>query len=214
VAVMENLFLQTPSTTTLLGTVGILLALYIFFPRFDPQRKEPPGPKPLLLFGNSLQLDPKSPHIYINYIFILPLFQLSKKYGPVFTFHFGPKKVVVLAGYKTIKQALLNNDAFSERDILPIINDLKLTHGIVFANGDSWKEMRHFALTNLKVFGMGKKACEEKIIEESQHLIHVFNKKDGKQNWFVCEKTLKLKKKIVFNTTLPVNYAILTTIIY
>lgn len=55
--------------------------------------------------------------------------QLSKKYGPVFTVHLGPKKTVVLAGYKTIKQALLNVDAFSDKEILPIISDLKLTHG-------------------------------------------------------------------------------------
>nr|QQL94715.1 cytochrome P450 2k1c [Lateolabrax maculatus] len=121
---MENLFLELTSTTTVLGTVGILLALYVFFPSFDLQRKKPPGPRPLLWFGNLLQLDPKSPHT--------TLYELSKKYGPVFTFHFGPKKVVVLAGYKTIKQAMINQNAFSEREIFPIIKDLKLTHGKAF----------------------------------------------------------------------------------
>uniref|UniRef100_A0A3Q3FD73 Uncharacterized protein n=1 Tax=Kryptolebias marmoratus TaxID=37003 RepID=A0A3Q3FD73_KRYMA len=34
--------------------------------------------------------------------------QLSKTYGPVFQVYFGPKKVVVLAGYRTVKQALVN----------------------------------------------------------------------------------------------------------
>lgn len=44
--------------------------------------------------------------------------QLSKKYGSVFTVHFGPKKVVVLAGYKTVKQALVNQaETFGEKDI-------------------------------------------------------------------------------------------------
>lgn len=56
-------------------------------------------------------------------------FKLSKKYGPIFTVYFGPKKMVVLAGYKTIKQALINHDAFQGKEPLPIINDLKLTHG-------------------------------------------------------------------------------------
>ncbi|XP_070704106.1 cytochrome P450 2K1-like [Pempheris klunzingeri] len=181
---MESLFLQSPSTTTLLGTVGILLALYVFFCSFNHQKKEPPGPRPLLVFGNLLQLNPKSPHS--------TLCELYKKYGPVFTVHFGAKKVVVLAGYRTIKRALVNHNAFSEKDISPIINDLKLTHGIVFANGDSWKEMRHFALTNLKDFGMGKKVCEEKIIEESQHLMDVLKEKHGK----------------AFDTYQPVNYAV------
>lgn len=50
--------------------------------------------------------------------------QLSKTYGSVFKVHFGPKKVVVLAGYKTVKQALVNQaEEFGERDITPIFQD-------------------------------------------------------------------------------------------
>lgn len=56
---------------------------------------------------------------------------------------------------------------------------LKNSLGIVFASGDSWREMRHFALTNLKEFGMGKTAIEEKIIEESECLIEVLEEKKG-----------------------------------
>lgn len=52
--------------------------------------------------------------------------------------------------------------------------------GITWSNGDSWKEIRRFALLNLRDFGMGKKACEDKIIEECQHLIEVFKKFKGK----------------------------------
>ncbi|XP_041673056.1 cytochrome P450 2K1-like isoform X2 [Cheilinus undulatus] len=170
-AVMEDLLLQPPGTTTLLGTVSVLLVFFVFFSNFDCEKKEPPGPRPLPLIGNLLQLG-KSPHITLN--------KLSKKYGPVFTFNFGPQKMVVLAGHRTIREALVSSDAFAEREAVPIIHDLKLTDGIVFANGDSWKEMRHFALTNMRDFGMGRKACEEKIIEESQYLIDLFKDKNGK----------------------------------
>lgn len=44
--------------------------------------------------------------------------------------------------------------------------------------------MRRFALTNLRDFGMGKKACEDKITEECQHLIEVFKKFNGTNNQF------------------------------
>uniref|UniRef100_UPI0037E95DE6 cytochrome P450 2K1-like n=1 Tax=Semicossyphus pulcher TaxID=241346 RepID=UPI0037E95DE6 len=189
---MESLFLQSPSTTTVLGTFGVLLFFYVFFSSSDRHRKEPPGPRPLPVLGNLLLLA-KSSHITLN--------ELSKKYGQVFTFNFGPQKMVVLAGHKTIKEALVNSDAFSEKGTSPILNDLKLTDGIVFANGDSWREMRSFALTNMKDFGMGRKACEEKIMEESQRLIELFKEKDGK----------------AFDTAQPVNHAvsnIISSIVY
>ena len=58
------------------------------------------------------------------------LFQLSKKYGSVFTVYFGPKKVVVLSGYKTVKEALVGYaEEFGDREITPILKDANLGHG-------------------------------------------------------------------------------------
>uniref|UniRef100_A0A668A002 Cytochrome P450 2K1-like n=1 Tax=Myripristis murdjan TaxID=586833 RepID=A0A668A002_9TELE len=139
--------------TTFLGTVVFLLVFHLFSSSFSSQEKmkEPPGPKALPLLGNLLQMDLKRPYI--------TLCELSKKYGSVFTVYLGPNKVVVLAGYKTVKQALVNHaEEFGDRHISPIFYDLNNGHGILFANGESWKEMRRFALTNLRDFGMGKRS--------------------------------------------------------
>uniref|UniRef100_A0A8C4H0X1 Cytochrome P450 2K1 n=1 Tax=Dicentrarchus labrax TaxID=13489 RepID=A0A8C4H0X1_DICLA len=65
-------------------------------------------------------------------------------------------------------------------------------HWVLWSNGDSWKDMRRFALTNLRDFGMGKRACEDKIVEECDYLIEVFKKFKGKS----------------FDTTQPINYAV------
>uniref|UniRef100_A0A8C7NI23 Cytochrome P450 2K1-like n=1 Tax=Oncorhynchus mykiss TaxID=8022 RepID=A0A8C7NI23_ONCMY len=188
--------LQTSSTVTLLGTVLFLLVLYLRSSgsSSEEQGKEPPGPRPLPLLGNMLQLDLKKPYC--------TLCELSKKYGSVFTVHFGPTKVVILAGYKTVNQALVNHaEEFGDRGMLPVFYDFTNGHGILFANGESWTEMRRFALANLRDFGMGKKRIEEKILEESHYLIEVFENHKGK----------------AFDTSQPLNYAvsnIISNIVY
>nr|XP_046228712.1 cytochrome P450 2K1-like [Scatophagus argus] len=185
---MLDLFLQSSSSVSLLGALVVLLLVYIISSSsFSSQddRKEPPGPKPLPLLGNLLQLDLKKPYS--------TLMELSKKYGSVFTVYLGPKKVVVLAGYKTVKEALVNNaEEFGERDPVILAQENNQHHGVLWSNGDLWKEMRRFALTNLRDFGMGKKACEDKIIEECGYLLEVFQKFKGE----------------AFDTTQPMNYAV------
>ncbi|KAM9354927.1 cytochrome P450 2K1-like [Pholidichthys leucotaenia] len=162
-------------SASLMGALLILLIFYFILSSTFHSKKcgnEPPGPTPLPLLGNMLQLDMKNPSA--------TFLEFAKKYGSVFTVYLGPQKVVMLAGYKTVKEALVDYDEiFRGRDILQIIYELSEGKGITWSNGDSWKEMRRFAMTNLRDFGMGKKACEDKIIEESHHLNEVFHKFKG-----------------------------------
>ena len=68
--------------------------------------------------------------LYVNFTFYLLQLQFSKKYGSVFTVYLGPEKVVVLAGYKTVKQALLDHaDEFGGRHISRIADDRCQQHG-------------------------------------------------------------------------------------
>ncbi|XP_061085068.1 cytochrome P450 2K1-like [Conger conger] len=181
---LEGFLPQMPPPLTLLGVVLVLFLLCLLSSTPGPG-KDPPGPRPLPLLGNLHQLDLKRLHV--------SLCELSKKYGSVFTVHLGPKKVVVLAGCKTVKQALVDYAAeFGDREIAPIFRDLMKGHGVIFANGNSWKEMRRFSLSTLRDFGMGKRGSEEKIIEELHHLIEVFENFKGEP----------------FDTTQPVNYSI------
>ncbi|XP_067312552.1 cytochrome P450 2K8 isoform X2 [Pseudorasbora parva] len=192
-ALVETLLMHVSTTGALLAVVLLFLVVYLFsFSSSSPG--DPPGPKPLPLLGNLLLLDLRQLH--------MSLWELSKKYGPVFKVHIGRKKVVVLAGHKTVKQALVNQaEEFGERDITPIFHDVNQGFGIIFANGDSWKEMRRFAISTLRDFGMGKKLSEEKIIDETRYLREVLEKFQGNP----------------FDTTDPMNYAvsnIISAIVY
>ncbi|NXE94736.1 CP2H1 protein, partial [Menura novaehollandiae] len=152
-------------TTTIFLLICISCLLLLAAGRSILQKgKEPPGPIALPIVGNMLQLNPRN----------LPesFKELSKKYGPVFTVHLGPQKVVVLHGYDAVKEALVDQgDDFSGRGTLPLIKKLFQGTGIVTSNGETWKQLRRFALTTLRDFGMGKKSIEERIQEEAHFLV-------------------------------------------
>ncbi|XP_027953644.1 cytochrome P450 2K6-like [Eumetopias jubatus] len=106
---------------------------------------------------------------------------LSQKYGSIHSIQMGPKKVVVLSGYETVNDALVNyGDQFGERSQMPIFERLFEGKGIIFSHAETWKTMRRFSLTTLRNFGMGKRLIEDRIIEECQHLVRSFESHGGK----------------------------------
>ncbi|XP_015269534.1 PREDICTED: cytochrome P450 2K1-like [Gekko japonicus] len=130
----------------------------------------PPGPRPLPLIGNLHLMDLERPY--------KTMMKLSKQYGPVFSIQMGVQKMVVLSGYKTVKEALVNQaDAFMDRPRIPVFEQ---GIGIVFSNGENWKVMRRFAIATLRDYGMGKKTIEDRIVEECRCLIQKFESFEGK----------------------------------
>uniref|UniRef100_A0A8C8S3B8 Cytochrome P450 n=1 Tax=Pelusios castaneus TaxID=367368 RepID=A0A8C8S3B8_9SAUR len=133
----------------------------------------PPGPTPLPIIGNLHIMDLKRPY--------WTMLELSKKYGSVFSIQMGCQKMVVLSGYETVKEALVNQaDAFAGRPKIPVFEDLLKGYGVIFSHGDNWKVMRRFTLTTLRDFGMGRRAIEDKIVEESRFLIKDIESQKGK----------------------------------
>ncbi|XP_073348413.1 cytochrome P450 2K1-like isoform X2 [Pagrus major] len=168
---IADLLLQSSSSVSLLGALAVLLLVYIISSSSFKNRKEPPGPMSLPILGHLLPLLRKNRKAFL---------ELSKKYGSVFTIYLGPNKVVFLAGYKTVKAALVNHaDVFGDRHQWPVEHNINQGYGIIWSNGHSWKQMRHLILNNLRNSRMGKKAWEDKIIEECDYLIEVFKKFKG-----------------------------------
>ncbi|XP_029139534.1 cytochrome P450 2K4-like [Protobothrops mucrosquamatus] len=96
----------------------------------------------------------------------------QKKYGPIFRLQMGFQEMVVLTGYETVKEALVNQgDAFAERASVPFFEDVAKGFGIIFSHGENWKVMQRFTISTLRDYGMGRRTIEDKITEECRVLI-------------------------------------------
>ncbi|XP_056371398.1 cytochrome P450 2G1-like isoform X2 [Oenanthe melanoleuca] len=133
----------------------------------------PPGPPALPLLGNLLQVSP--------FRTLQSLLKLSERYGPVFTVWLGPRPVLVLRGSSAVREALVGNpEVFAGRGRMPTVESTFRGYGVVFADGERWRQLRRFSLTVLRDFGMGRRSIESRIQEEAQELLKEFQKTQGK----------------------------------
>ncbi|KAH0620180.1 hypothetical protein JD844_020186 [Phrynosoma platyrhinos] len=162
------------TTVLLILCISCLLLSAIWKSRTWRKGKLPPGPTPLPIIGNALQ-------VKTNYL-DQTLCKLSEKYGPVFTLYLGVERVVILHGYEAIKEALIDRaEEFAARGKLHIGDIARKGQGIIFSNGERWKQLRRFALTTLRNFGMGKKSIEERIQDEAQYLLEKLQDTKGRK---------------------------------
>ncbi|XP_021513163.1 cytochrome P450 2S1 [Meriones unguiculatus] len=191
--------MEAASTWALLLALLLLLLAALALPRTPGRGRLPPGPTPLPLLGNLLQLRPGA--LYPG------LLRLSKKYGPVFTVHLGPwRRVVVLVGHDAVREALGGQaEEFSGRGTLATLDKTFDGHGVFFANGERWKQLRKFTLLALRDLGMGKREGEELIRAEVQNLVEAFQKTEGPFNpsMLLAQATSNVVCALMFGIRLP-----------
>ena len=161
-----------------LGVALVLLALlvaYTLVSHYTDDPRLPPGPIPLPLIGNMLQMGPK-PHIGLT--------KLAQKYGKIFRLQVGVHRIVVINNIEVAREALVRkaND-FAGRPQLYTAN--LISRGgkdIAFADfGPTWKEQRKIAHSALRMFGSGVKPIEERTCKEVDELIKRFAATEGKE---------------------------------
>ncbi|XP_008307034.1 cytochrome P450 2Y3 [Cynoglossus semilaevis] len=152
------------STALLLVLLLIISLCWLLTLRSDKKHCFPPGPRGLPLLGNVHQVDKKAPYLTLR--------KFSEQYGPVMTLFLGLKRAVVLTGYDTVKEALVDQaDDFVGRQPFPLLVRATKGYGMAISNGSRWQQLRRFTLTTLRDFGMGRKKMEAWVQEESKHLV-------------------------------------------
>ncbi|XP_030626552.1 cytochrome P450 2J3 [Chanos chanos] len=152
------------------SAVFLLLADYL---RNKPPKNFPPGPRSLPFIGDLHRIDPRKVHIQLT--------KFAEEYGNVFSVRFFGPRIVVLNGYKLVKEVYIQQgEVLVDRPSLPLFADIVNNRGIIFSNGYQWKQQRRFALMTLRNFGLGKKSLETSIQQEANILKEAFSNEQGR----------------------------------
>ncbi|XP_039192300.1 cytochrome P450 2J2-like [Crotalus tigris] len=146
----------------------ILLSLKQWWSR----RHFPPGPPSLPILGNAWALQIKHNEDILK--------QLAKKYGNIYTLWLGKQCIVVLSGFKAVKEGLIRyGEEFSDRTVSAFFSSQGKGRGIIFANGHIWKKQRQIGNASLRLMGLGNKMIEHQIKDEAQQLVKSFARTKG-----------------------------------
>uniref|UniRef100_R4GDE0 Cytochrome P450 family 2 subfamily J member 2 n=1 Tax=Anolis carolinensis TaxID=28377 RepID=R4GDE0_ANOCA len=150
--------------------VGFLILSYLKL--LWTRSRYPPGPFPLPLIGSlwwvGLRLSPDS------------LTKVAKKYGSMCTIWIAHYPIIILSGFQTVKEGLINHsEELLDRPITHFVIKAFNRKGIGFANGHSWKEQRRFGIVTMRNLGLGKKGMEYQIEEEARRLVEAFSQRKG-----------------------------------
>jgi len=166
---------------TLLVITFVSATILIFFLRKSNQTqnytKLPPGPYPLPIIGNILELG-KNPHKALT--------KLSKIYGPIMTLKLGTITTIVISSPQVAKQVLHeNSQIFSNRTVphaISAVDHDKFSVGWV-PTLNLWKKLRKSCAT--KVFST-KMLDSTKILRQQklQELLDYVNEKSNKGEVF------------------------------
>ncbi|KAI4894234.1 hypothetical protein NFI96_025425 [Prochilodus magdalenae] len=156
----------------LLIFVVVLLVLWDFVKNRRP-KAFPPTPPGIPFLGNIFTINYKTAHVNLT--------QLAVHYGDIYSLRMAQSWIVILNGYKTIKEALMvQGDNMADRPDSVVRTTVCNNLGLIRSNGYLWKQQRRFTLSTLKYFGVGKKSLESAILDEFTYVARNINDRNGK----------------------------------
>uniref|UniRef100_A0A8D2ZKX0 Cytochrome P450 2F2-like n=1 Tax=Scophthalmus maximus TaxID=52904 RepID=A0A8D2ZKX0_SCOMX len=150
----------------------LCVVFFILCLRCQRPKNFPPGPTPLPVLGNLLNLSLDNP--------MKDFERLRKRYGNVYSLFIGPKPAVVINGVQAMKEAMVTKAAdFAGRPQDIFVGDITQNAMVLADYGPGWKEHRRFTLMTLRNLGLGKQSMEQRILGEIQFTAETLEKSIG-----------------------------------
>jgi cytochrome P450 len=99
-----------------------------------------PGPRPLPVVGNALQLDSRISHLQMQ--------RWCDEYGPIYRLRIGPRRVMVIGDHALVARVLRDRpEGFRRSSALETIwTEMGLPPGVFVVNGEVWKRQRRMVM--------------------------------------------------------------------
>nr|XP_046250389.1 cytochrome P450 2F2-like [Scatophagus argus] len=156
----------------------VAVLLFLLFCQTQRSKNFPPGPRPIPILGNLLDINLDNPTADLE--------RLAKCYGSIYSIFIGPRPAVVINGVQAVREALVNKAPdFSGRPQNQLISNAVRVKahapGVILADyNQGWREHRRFGLTTLRNFGLGKQFMEQRILNETQYIMKLLEQSVGK----------------------------------
>ena len=152
-------FLTNPAA---IASLLLLILLFLFWYRFaDLKKLDVPGPKPLPILGNILEL--------YKYGGLHPmLFDYVKKYGKMFAVYLGDRPTLVVADPELVKQIMIKDFPNFRNRFITQKSRPPLDKNVLNAKNDAWKRIRS---TLTPTFSAGKMKLMVPLINTSCNML-------------------------------------------
>ncbi|XP_049946241.1 probable cytochrome P450 304a1 [Schistocerca serialis cubense] len=185
----------------LLVALAVGLLLYMMLVAFSRPDNFPPGPPPMPIWGNYVQM------LLVNYKHPYKVLDLMTRFykSKVIGFFLGESPTIVACDYQSVKEAL-NNPHLQGRPV-----NIALKHrmfnkelGIFFTEGPHWLEQKRFSLRNMRDFGFGRRSerLEAEIAAELQDLVELI--RGGREDQVVVRPSSGARSVLLPDVLLPV----------
>uniref|UniRef100_T1H914 Uncharacterized protein n=1 Tax=Rhodnius prolixus TaxID=13249 RepID=T1H914_RHOPR len=159
--------------------ISVLIVVIFIYLILDTQKpsRYPPGPKWIPLIGNYMEYRKLYRKLGFTH---LVWSKLSNEYGQLMGLRLGKDLLVIASGFEAVKEVLTREEFNARPDgFFFRLRAFGERYGLVFVDGEFFKEQKQFCMRHLKLLGLYNSSMEDRISFETNELVNNIKKHKG-----------------------------------